>query len=126
MRTNQPGHLTSFDYRGLYRYSLTFCTDYRRRLFVDGANVAIALPQILRAASENHFAVLAYCFMPDHLHLVVEALDDQADCRNFIKKAKQYSGFYFSQARGQKLWQRYGYERVLRDDEATLDVVRYI
>ena len=23
--------------------------------------------------------------------------------------AKQYSGFYFSKARGQKLWQRYGF-----------------
>jgi putative transposase len=126
MRTNQPGHLTSFDYRGLYRYFLTFCTDYRQQFFVDAANVAITLPQISRAASENQFALLAYCFMPDHLHLLVEALDDQADCRNFIKKAKQYSGFYFSRARQQKLWQRYGFERVLRDDEATLDVARYI
>jgi hypothetical protein len=26
----------------------------------------------------------------------------------------------------QKLWQRYGFERMLRDDEATLVVARYI
>ena len=126
MRTNQPGHLTSFDYRGLYRYFLTFCTDYRQQFFVDAANVEIVLSQFLRAASENHLSVLAYCFMPDHLHLLVEGQTDDADCWEFIRKAKQYSGFYFSKARGQNLWQRYGFERVLRDDEATLDVARYI
>ena len=64
--------------------------------------------------------------MPDHLHMLVEGLEDRSDCRDFIKRAKQYSGFYFTRARGEKLWQRYGYERVLRNDEATLDVARYI
>jgi len=126
MRTNQPGHLREFDYLGLYRYFLTFCTDRRQRFLSDPENVAVVLPQILRAGTETRFAIPAYCFMPDHLHLLIEGLDDGSDCRGFIKKAKQYSGFYFSKARGQTLWQRYGYERVLRNDEATLDVARYI
>ena len=126
MRTNQPGHLKSFDYLGLYRYFLTFCTDARLKFFVEPDVVSLVLAQIARAASETHFESLAYCFMPDHLHLLVEGQSDQCDCREFIKKAKQYSGFYFSRARGQKLWQRYGFERVLRNDEATLDVARYI
>src|SRR5258707_1293021 len=29
-----PGHLKTFDYTGLHRYFLTFCTDKRRHLFV--------------------------------------------------------------------------------------------
>ena len=64
--------------------------------------------------------------MPDHLHLLVEGLSDVCDCRRFIKSAKQYSGYYFAKEFGHKLWQRYGFERVLRDDEATLAVARYI
>jgi REP-associated tyrosine transposase len=126
MRTNNPGHLTSFDYLGLYRYFLTFCVNGRREVFIDDAVVSIVRQQILRAASENRFAILAYCFMPDHLHLLVEGESDDADCRRFIKSSKQYSGFYYSNAYRQRLWQRYGYERVLRNDEATLDVARYI
>ena len=106
MITGSPGHLSSFDYVGFYRYFLTFCTDERRHVFVDRASVDIALTQILRAAEEEQFADLAHCFMPDHVHLLIEGQSEAADCRCFIKRAKQFSGFYYSQAFGGKLWQR--------------------
>ena len=57
MLTGNPGHLETFDYVGLQRYFLTFCT--------------------------------------------------------------------FKQRFGKSLWQRYGFERVLRNDEPTLGVARY-
>ena len=126
MHTNQPGHLKSFDYRGLHRYSLTFCTNYRRPVFTDASTVTLVYQQILRAGAQEHFAIAAYCFMPDHLHLLVEGVDSDSDCLRFIKLAKQYSGFYYSKKYGQKLWQRYGFEHVLQDDELTLVVTRYI
>jgi putative transposase len=126
MLTNHPAHLKAFDYVGLHRYFLTFCTNYRKKFFTDAATVELVLAQILRASIENRFAVIAYCFMPDHLHLLVEGESDSSDCLTVIKKAKQYSGFHFAQARREKLWQRYGYERVVRDEEHTLDVARYV
>src|SRR6185295_19724426 len=126
MRTKSPGHLKAFDYLGLHRYSLTFCTKGRKPTFTNGDVVALVLEQILRAARENGFAVVAYCFMPDHLHLLVEAKTDSSDCLRFIARAKQYSGFYYSQRFHEVLWQRYGYEHILHDDEATLSVARYI
>ena len=64
--------------------------------------------------------------MPDHVHLLAEGTQDDADLRRFIKLAKQYSGFYFQQRTDERLWQRYGFERVLRNDEATIHVARYI
>ena len=64
--------------------------------------------------------------MPDHVHLLIEGTTAGADCKAFIKRAKQFSGFYFAKQFGGKLWQRYGFERVLRDDEATLVVASYI
>lgn len=126
MRTGTPGHLEAFDYLGLHRYSLTFCTDRRTHLFVSHAVVDLVLAQISRAAEENQFAIIAYCFMPDHVHLLVEGRTDTSDCRRFITRAKQYSGFHFSQTRQRRLWQRYGFEHVLRDDEDSLIVARYI
>jgi putative transposase len=122
-----PGHLRAFDYLGLYRYFLTFCLDRRRTIFMESLVVELVLRQIRRAAVDEAFAVAAYCFMPDHLHLLVEGLTDASDCRRFIKCAKQLSGYYYSRASGgAKLWQRYGYERALRSDEATLIVAKYI
>lgn len=40
--------------------------------------------------------------------------------------AKQYSGYWYSRTFGGRVWQRYGFERVLRNDEATRAVAKYI
>ena len=64
--------------------------------------------------------------MPDHLHLLVEGTADDSDCKRFIKAFKQYSGYYYSQQLHKTLWQRYGFEHVLRDGEVTIQVARYI
>src|SRR5262245_832750 len=120
MRTGNPGHLKCFAYVGLHRYFLTFCTHERQKRFADARRVHVVREQILRAASDESFAVLAYCFMPDHVHLLVEARLDGSDCLRFIKRAKQFSGFHYSKQFGERLWQRYGYERTLRNQDATL------
>ena len=64
--------------------------------------------------------------MPDHLHAAVEGRSRTADARTFVARMKQYTGFYFKKEFGESLWQRYGYERVLRDDETTSAVIRYV
>ena len=126
VRTGQPEHLRTFDYLGCYRYFLTFCTFERQKRFTGEDHVAVAHAQILRAAHDEGVAILAYCYMPDHVHLLCEGERDDADCRRFIKHAKQFSGFHYKNRFSRPLWQRYGYERTLRDDEQTLSVARYI
>lgn len=126
MFPGRPEHLQTFDYLGLHRYFLTFCTFERRRLFTTAERVDLVRTQILRASSDEGVAVIADCYMPDHLHLLVEGQTDASDCRRFISRAKQFSGFYFQKQFRERLWQRYGYERVLRGEEGTLSVARYI
>src|SRR5262245_6395864 len=82
--------------------------------------------QFLRAAREHHLEITAYCFMPDHVHLLVHGLGDSSDCRAFIKSAKQYSGFYFNRTYHQRLWQRYGFERVMRANREVAFTIGYI
>ena len=121
-----PEHLKSFDYVGLRQYFLTFCTHNRARLFVTADAVEVARTQIARASTEQRMSVIAYCYMPDHVHLLVEGQSEDSDCRRFIARSKQYSGFYYQAAFGRRLWQRYGYEHVLRSDEDAVSVARYI
>jgi REP element-mobilizing transposase RayT len=92
MRTNYPHHLPAFDYIGGHRYFLTFCTHNRFRLFTDKSAVELVVTQFLRGASEESFAISAYCFMPDHVHMVVEGLTENADLKRFTSRAKQLSG----------------------------------
>jgi len=95
--------------------------------FTDAAVVALVLAQILRAATGKQFEVIAYCFMHDHVHLVVEGVSDASDLKAFAKLAKQYSGYYYARAHGGgKLWQRYGHDRIVRDEADLRDRVRYV
>jgi putative transposase len=121
-----PPHHPKISYIGRERFFLTFCTEERAPTFVDAANVDLAQLQILRASIEEAFEITAYCFMPDHLHILMEGLEEGSDLRVFIKSAKQYSGYYFKQQTGKKLWQRYGYEHALRGDIERAATIRYI
>jgi putative transposase len=126
VRTRYPEHLKAFDYIGFHRYFLTFCTLRRRRHFVTADKVDLVRSQIVRAAAREGHSLLAYCYMPDHAHVLVEGVHATAHGRRFIALAKQFSAFHFKRTFGEALWQRYGYERVLRNEEGTLSVARYI
>ena len=90
-----PRHLRGFDYIGLHRYFLTFCTYERQWHFTRADHVGVTLQNILRAADAEYMAVSAYCFMPDHLHTLVTATSDATDLKAFIARSKQFSAFYF-------------------------------
>jgi putative transposase len=124
--SDRPKRLPTFSYVGLHRYFLTFCCNRRRDVFVDAEVVAAALEQILRSSTRYQFAVIAYCFMPDHLHLLVEGRADDADLIAFARDIKQRTGYHWPGKADGVLWQDGYYERALRDDEQTLTVVKYI
>jgi len=64
--------------------------------------------------------------MPDHVHLLVEGKRDNADMKRFVGLFKQKSGYWFKSTQGVKLWAPNYHEHVLRNDEATAAVARYI
>ena len=118
--------LPSFDYVGLYRYSVTICTFRRQRVFLNDACVDLVCTQLRIAAVENDFAIVAYCFMPDHVHLLPEGQTDGSDFLRFMRSFKQRSAFHWKQRYRGQLWQRGYIERVLRDEEDSFKLARYI
>jgi putative transposase len=64
--------------------------------------------------------------MPDHLHVLVAGESDQSNFQEFVKRFKQMSGFRHRREERAVLWQSGYHERILRGDEATDAVVRYI
>jgi putative transposase len=126
MRTGRPERLRGFSYLGFHRYSLTFCTQNRAPVFTTNDYVDLARTQILRAAANEAFDVIAYCFMPDHLHLVAAGGAENSDLNSFLKLAKQLSAYHYKQLTGRQLWQPYVYEHVLRHDESLARTVRYV
>jgi putative transposase len=118
--------LKTFDYTGLYRYFLTFCTRLRRPLFTDAQIVETVLAQILQSAKSCGFVIPAYVFMPDHAHLLVEGTVESADLQEFVKSAKQSSAYAYARSRNGRLWQPSYVDRILREGENTTGVIGYI
>ncbi len=125
MRPNRP-RLSEKQYFRRRRYSLTFCTAERRQIFTQQTVVDLALSQISRAGREREFSVIAYCFMPDHVHLLVQSMSPSCSLEKFVHAAKQYSGFAYAKHTGQQLWQHSYFDHALRDDESIGRAVRYI
>ena len=71
-------------------------------------------------------AVIAYCFMPDHLHLLVEGTDPASKLTEFVRIFKQRSSFQWTKAFGSELWQRSYFERVVRTHQSSIDTARYV
>ena len=118
--------LQYFEYIGIYTYFLTILTSGRQNYFKE-PSTAEPLIRLLREISEKeYFSVIAYCFMPDHLHLLVTGLEEQSNLQNFVKLFKQKSGFWFKQRTHQNLWHLSYYDHILRKVEAIKDVAMYI
>ena len=126
MLTGDPRRAPTFDYTGRYRYFLTFSTNRRQQLFVRREHVDLVLSQFERTAREEGFVIVAYCFMPDRLHLLIEGRAAVSDCRRFVGRAKQYSGHHYSKAFGQRLWQRFGFDCLERCEEPMIEAARSV
>ena len=82
--------------------------------------------QLARTADAERFAVIAYCFMPDHMHAVIEGIHDASDFQEFVRIFKQRSAFAWKQSTGRKLWHRGYFDRILRDHPDTMTAIRYV
>jgi putative transposase len=123
---SRPPRITGFEYIGPYRYFLTFCTLDRCVAFANDESVALVLAQFRRTAHTWSFAILAYCFMPDHVHLLIEGGSPDADLKRLAKRLKQGSAQTWVFRRGHRLWQEGYYDRVLRAEDDAKRVARYI
>jgi REP element-mobilizing transposase RayT len=82
--------------------------------------------QILRAFDAYHLEVIAYCVMPDHVHLLLEGLSSGADLRESVRVWKQRTGYAWKKRTGAQLWQSGFHDRVLRESDETHLVVGYM
>jgi putative transposase len=123
---SRPRRLPGISYTGAASYFVTAVTRERRKAFRDiefGVEAAAAL---LATADRFAFDVPAYCLMPDHTHMLVTARTDDSSLCDLVGLWKQATGYRWHLRRGGRLWQAGYFERVLRADEPTLAVARYI
>ena len=98
----------------------------RQPLFTDAHVVGVFAGLLGDAARRHASTVLLYCFMPDHLHLVLRGSTPQSDLWRAMLAFKQQSGFWLSKNSAGARWQKDFYDRVIRRDEDLTAELRYI
>ena len=113
-------------YIGHQWYFLTTCTLGRIPRFRNAHLVAVSLDLMAEEARMHCFDIQAYCFMPDHLHLLTNGTHAASNCLSFVKAFKQRSGFHFKQRTRERLWQDRPYDHILGPKDPWEAVAYYI
>jgi putative transposase len=118
--------LNRADYLGRRTYHVTITANERAEL-LDDLEFARDCNEVLRKTAVNlRFRLLAYCFMPDHVHILLQGNWNQSDLIRFVQRFKQITGYRFKHETGDHLWQQSFRDRVLRKDENRDVVAQYI
>jgi putative transposase len=113
-------------YIGRNWYFLTLVTEGRIPRFLNPDLVSGSLNLLGRCSGTERFRVWAYCFMPDHLHVLTSGTTVGANLLRFLALFKQQSGYLFSQQNHQRLWQKKYYDHILRASERWEPIACYI
>ncbi|TVR75607.1 MAG: transposase [Sphaerobacteraceae bacterium] len=105
---------------------LTISTHDRRSVFTDSTFTEQCLDVLNRTTESNSFEVMAYCFMPDHLHLLLENSSGE-ELGALVRRFKSWTTrIAWEHGWHGKLWQRSYYDHVLRENEDVNRFIRYI
>lgn len=118
--------LPASSYVGRGWYFLTLCARGRTATLNQPTLVQRLVELMHESAKAEGFEIAAYCFMPDHLHILTNGLGENSDLQVFVKGFKQRSGFLFKREVGRQLWQRYYYDHILRPGDHWEAVAWYI
>src|SRR5690348_9498558 len=118
--------LPKTQYRSQRKYFITLCCSKRRRFFARRELTESAIELFFDTAEKHEFAVLAYCFMPDHMHALVGGLAEKGDLLSFVMDYKRKTTVRLAEATGGELWQKKFYDRILRRNESAERAAAYI
>jgi len=125
MKLRKSPRLRDFHYTGPFAYHLTFATRERLPIFKGEDEVQPCLYALKKACERYDFHTLAFCFMPDHLHLLLGGQGDSS-LHDFVRYFKQISGYHFKRRYSGALWQISYYDHVVRRSEDVEEIAAYI
>jgi putative transposase len=102
------------------------CTAGRVHVFGYPETVQDVSAILARTISDSMFSIPIYCFMPDHLHVVLRGEQPQADSWEAIVKFKQQTGYWFRNYKPGIRWQKGFYDHIIRSQRELTSQVRYI
>jgi putative transposase len=107
-------------------YHVTQRGNRRQPTFFEDSDFALYRDLLAGAARKAGTEVWAYCFMPNHVHLIVVPADPDGLRRTFADAHRRYTGFINARQRWTgHLWQGH-YGAVAMDEAHLVHAVRYV
>jgi putative transposase len=97
-----------------------------RVFFAERANATWLARELQEKSELHHFAVNAYCVMPDHVHALIQGMEVTSDLFVFVERFKQKTAYEFRKKFRCGLWQKKFYDHILRSDDPTESVALFI
>ena len=112
-------------YRGRKNVAFTVNVENRRPLFQDAAVVAAMIPILAEQTARFDCLVGIYCFMLDHLHLIVCGQSDKADAKAAMDAFKTKTGLWLGECRPEWFWQDGYHDHIIRRSDDWRRQVHY-
>ena len=126
MHKHRPSRAPGFSYVGPHRYLVTICTVRTTAALTQADVVEFLLWQLRQQVAVQEFALVAYSFMPTHVHLLLKGLTEFSDLRKLVARWKQYTGYQYKRRTGSSLWMSGYHDRVLHDEDGDWSVLAYV
>lgn len=117
--------MPTFNYVGAHAFHLVIVTRERRRVLLDGTALHVA-HELMAGASATDFDVLIYTIMPDHVHVLVQGLNGNANVIRLVQRWKQKTSFGWKREHGEVLWQQSFFDRIVRGADDVRELAAYI
>lgn len=114
------------NYLGFGIYFVTICSHNRNSYFADISFGHVASGHLISLSARHSFLLHAFCFMPDHVHILSEGNSPQSNLLRFITAFKQRTAMAAKNRIRGPLWQTKFYDHILREPFQLEFVASYI
>ncbi|MHB8070240.1 MAG: REP-associated tyrosine transposase [Desulfobaccales bacterium] len=122
----RPHRLPKEYYQGTSSVAITMCIKDRVSIFVNPKIVEVFVGILNKNMERYSCGIPVYCFMPDHLHMIITGNNNEVDLLKVISAYKQKTGFWFSINNMGAKWQKDFYDHVIKKEESLIRNIKYI
>jgi len=122
-----PNYIRNYVYGGTFFFTLV--TKNGEKIFIDQTNVVVLMNAINTVKARKPFALIAYCIIPDHVHLLLTLPEDQNSFSQRIRDIKRVTTLALRKVKNNPklmLWQKRFWEHTIRDQRDMQNCFNYI
>jgi REP element-mobilizing transposase RayT len=98
------------------------------KCYLKNGKIAEIVVSTINYLKEKDYNLIAYCIMPNHVHLVLNLKQNSRSVDKIMQSIKRYSAREINRLlkRSGSLWQAESYDHVVRDEDELYRIIEYV